>query len=175
MITTTNLTAAYGVTITVKYPTGTIFMRERNYLTVSCDADDYYLKKITLAGKTINFGRYSLFDGPMTLDVTPYYAKLYSFVNISLVVENQDEVDETFTIDFYIDKVDGYSPFLELCPNVALTLRMRVSCRQIVCCGTEIKSPHRYLQPCETATDLAGTSTRWRACRMLHIDRPTSG
>ena len=50
MITTTNLTSSNGVVITVKYPTGTIFMRERNYLTVSCEADDYYLKRITLAG-----------------------------------------------------------------------------------------------------------------------------
>ena len=117
MITTKNLTAAYGVTVTVKYPTGTIFMRERNYLTVSCEAEDYYLKKITLAGKTINFGRYYLFDGPMTLDVTPYYAKLYGNGTISLVVENQDEVDETFTVSFTIDKVDGYSPFLEFVPE----------------------------------------------------------
>lgn len=117
MITTTNLTAAYGVTVTVKYPTGTIFMRERNYLTVSCEAEDYYLKRITLAGKTINFGRYYLFAGPMALDVTPYYAKLYNSGTISIVVENQDEVDETFTISFTIDKVDGYSPFLEFVPE----------------------------------------------------------
>lgn len=118
MITTKNFTAAYGVTVTVKYPTGTIFMRERNYLTVSCEADDYYLKRITLAGKTINFGRYYLFDGPITLDVTPYYAKLYNNNGtLSLVVENQDEVDETFTVSFTIDKVDGYSPFLEFVPE----------------------------------------------------------
>ena len=118
MITTTNLTAAYGVTITVKYPTGTIFMRERNYLTVSCDAEDYYLKSITLAGKTINFGRYLLYGNPMTLDVTPYYAKMYKKSGtISIVVENQDGVDETFTVSFAIDKVDGYSPFLEFVPE----------------------------------------------------------
>ena len=117
MITTTNFTAAYGVTVTVKYPTGTIFMRDRNYLTVSCKADDYYLKRITLAGKTINFGRYYLADEPMTLDVTPYYAKLYRSVTLSLVVENQDEVDETFTVSFTIDKVEGYSPFLEFVPE----------------------------------------------------------
>ena len=117
MITTTNLTTAYDVTVTVKYPTGTIFMRERNYLTVSCEMEDYYLKKITLAGKTINFGRYYLADGPMTLDVTPYYAKLYTRGTISLVVENQDEVDETFTVSFNINKVDGYSPFLEFVPE----------------------------------------------------------
>lgn len=117
MITTKNFTSQAGATITVKYPTGTIFMRERNYLTVSCEADDYYLKKIVLAGKTINFGRYYLFDGPMALDVTPYYAKLYSLVNLSLVVENQDEVDETFTVSFTINKVEGYSPFLEFVPE----------------------------------------------------------
>lgn len=117
MITTTNLISTTGVTITVKYPTGTIFMRERNYLTISCAADDYYLKKIVLAGKTINFGRYYLFDGPMELDITPYYAKLYSLVNISLVVENQNEVDETFTVSFNITKIDGYSPFLEFVPE----------------------------------------------------------
>ena len=117
MITTKNFTSQAGATVTVKYPTGTIFMRERNYLTVSCKADDYYLKRITLAGKTINFGRYYLFDGPMALDVTPYYAKLYSLVTLSLVVENQDEVDETFTVSFMIDKVEGYSPFLEFVPE----------------------------------------------------------
>ena len=118
MITTKNFTTLYGYVVTVKYPTGTIFMRERNYLTVSCDTDDYYLKRITLAGKTINFGRYLLYGNPMTLDVTPYYAKMYKKSGtILLVVENQDEVDETFTIDFDIDKVDGYSPFLEFVPE----------------------------------------------------------
>ena len=117
MITTTNFTNGYDATITVKYPTGTIFMRERNYLTVSCEVDDYYLKKITLAGKTINLGRYYLFDGPMTLDVTPYYAKLYGKGTLSIVVENQDEVDETFTVSFTINKVEGYSPFLEFVPE----------------------------------------------------------
>ena len=117
MITTKNFTSSVGDVITVKYPTGTIFMRERNYLTVSCEADDYYLKSITLAGKTINFGRYYLFDGPMALDVTPYYAKLYSLVNISLVVETSSGRDETFTVSFTIDKVEGYSPFLEFVPE----------------------------------------------------------
>ena len=117
MITTKNLISVTGVTITAKYPTDTIFMRERNYLTVSCDADDYYLKRITLAGKTINFGRYKLQGNPMTLDVTPYYAKLYGKGTLSLVVENQNEVDETFTVSFTIDKVDGYSPFLEFVPE----------------------------------------------------------
>ena len=117
MITTKDFTSQAGAPVTVKYPTGTIFMLERNYLTVSCDADDYYLKNITLAGKMINFGRYKLQGAPMTLDVTPYYAKLYTRGTLSLVVENQDEVDETFTVSFTIDKVDGYSPFLEFVPE----------------------------------------------------------
>ena len=117
MITTKNFTSKAGATVTVKYPTGTIFMRERNNLTVSCEADDYYLKSITVAGKTINFGRYYLQGNPMALDVTPYYAKLYGSGTISLVVENQNEVDETFTISFTINKVEGYSPFLEFVPE----------------------------------------------------------
>ena len=117
MITTKDFTSQAGATITVKYPTGTIFMRERNYLTVSCEADDYYLKKITLAGKTINFGRYKLEGNPITLDVTPYYAKLFTSGTLSLVVENQNEVDDTFTVSFTIDKVEGYSPFLEFVPE----------------------------------------------------------
>ncbi len=117
MITTKDFTSQTGATVTVKYPTGTIFMRERNYLTVSCEADDHFLKSITVAGKTINFGRYYLMGSPMTLDVTPYYAKLYSSGTLSLVVENQNGVDETFTISFTIDKVDGYSPFLEFVPE----------------------------------------------------------
>ena len=117
MITTKDFTSSVGATVTVKYPTGTIFMRERNYLTVSCDADDYYLKRITLAGKTINFGRYKLQGSPMTLDVTPYYAKLYGNGTLSLVVENQNEVDETFTVSFTINDVEGYSPFLEFVPE----------------------------------------------------------
>ena len=117
MITTKDFTSQAGATVTVKYPTGQIFMRERNYLTVSCEADDYYLKRITLAGKTINFGRYKLQDGPMALDVTPYYAKLYKSGTLSLVVENQNEVDETFTVSFTINKVYGYSPFLEFVPE----------------------------------------------------------
>ena len=117
MITTTKLTSSVGDVITVKYPTGTIFMRERNYLTVSSEAEDYYLKKITLAGKTINFGRYYLEGNPITLDVTPYYAKLYGSGTLSLVVENQNEVDETFSVSFNITKIDGYSPFLEFVPE----------------------------------------------------------
>ena len=117
MIKTTNITSSSGEVVTVKYPTGTIFMRERNYLTVSSEAEDYYLKKIVLAGKTINFGRYYLFDGPMTLDVTPYYAKLYGNGTISLVVETSSGKDETFTVSFTINKVDGYSPFLEFVPE----------------------------------------------------------
>ena len=43
MITTTNLTSSLGDVITVKYPTVMIFMRDRNYLTVSCVSDDCYL------------------------------------------------------------------------------------------------------------------------------------
>ena len=117
MITTKDFTSQVGATVTVKYPTGTIFMRERNYLTVSCEADDYYLKRITLAGKTINFGRYKLEGKPMTIDIAPYYAKLYTSGTISLVVENQNEVDETFTVSFTIDNVEGYSPFLEFAPE----------------------------------------------------------
>ena len=117
MITTKDFTSQAGAPVTVKYPTGQIFMRERNYLTVSCEADDYYLKRITLAGKTINFGRYKLQGAPMTLDVTQYYAKLYKSGTLSLVVENQNEVNETFTVSFTIDKVDGYSPFLEFVPE----------------------------------------------------------
>lgn len=117
MITTKNFNSSAGAVVTVKYPAGTIFMRERNYLTISCDADDYYLKRITLAGKTINFGRYYLNGNPMTLDVTPYYAKLYGNGTISLVVENQNEVDETFSVSSNITKIDGYSPFLEFVPE----------------------------------------------------------
>ena len=114
MITTTNLTSSLGDVITVKYPTGTIFMRERNYLTVSCDADDYYLKSITLAGKTINFGRYYLMGNPIKLDVTPYYAKLYTSGTLSIVVETNAGVDETLSVSFTISKVDGYSPYKEI-------------------------------------------------------------
>lgn len=117
MITTTNLTSSVGDVITVKYPTGTIFMRERNYLTVSCEADDYYLKSITLAGKTINFGRYYLQGNPITLDVTPYYAKLYGSGTISLVVETSSGDDETFSVPISITKIGGYSPFLEFVPE----------------------------------------------------------
>ena len=117
MIKTTNLTSSSGDVITVKYPTGTIFMRERNYLTVSCEADDYYLKKITLEGKTINFGRYYLMGNPITLDITPYYAKLYDNGTISLVVETTAGEDETFSVSFNITNSDGYSPFLEFVPE----------------------------------------------------------
>ena len=118
MITTKDFTSQAGATVTVKYPTGTIFMRERNYLTISCDADDYYLKRITLAEKTINFGRYYLMGSPMTLDVTPYYAKIYASGTISIVVENQNGVDETFTVSFTITKIDGYSPYKEITASV---------------------------------------------------------
>ena len=118
MITTKDFTSHAGATVTVKYPTGTIFMRERNYLTISCDEDDNYLKKITLADKTINFGRYLLQNNPITIDVTPYYANLYKSGTLSIVVENYAyEVEDTFTVSFTINKVDGYSPFLEFVPE----------------------------------------------------------
>lgn len=118
MITTKNFTSSVGDVVTVKYTTGTIFMRERNYLTISCDADDYYLKRITLAGKTINFGRYYLMGKPITLDVTPYYAKLYTNGTISLVVETSAGEDETFSVSFNITKIDGYSPYKEITSSV---------------------------------------------------------
>lgn len=117
MITTAKLTSSNGDEVTVKYPTGTIFMRERNYLTISCDAEDYYLKSITLAGKTINFGRYLLVGNQMTLDVTPYYAKSYTSGTISLVVETSAGNDDTLSVSFNITKIDGYSPFLEFVPE----------------------------------------------------------
>ena len=118
MITTTNLTSSLGDVITVKYPTCTIFMRERNYLMVSCEADDYYLKSITLAGKTINFGRYYLMGNQMTLDVTPYYAKLYGNGTLSLVVETSAGEDETLSVSFTFTKIDGYSPYKEITASV---------------------------------------------------------
>ena len=118
MITTTNLTSSLGDVITVKYPTGTIFLRERNYLTVSTLAEDYYLKKITLAGKTINFGRYYLMGNPITFDVTPYYAKLYGSGTLSLVVETSAGEDETFSVSFTFTKIDGYSPYKEITASV---------------------------------------------------------
>lgn len=113
MITTKNFTSSVGDLVTLKYPTGPIFMRERNYLTVSCDADDYYIKSITLAGKTINFGRYYLMGNPITLDVTPYYAKLGNSFTISLVVETSAGDEETFSVSFTITKFECYSPFKE--------------------------------------------------------------
>ena len=118
MITTKNFTSKAGATITVKYPTGMIFMRERNYLTVSCEADDYYLKSITLAGKTINFGRYYLMGNPITFDITPYYAKLYTSGTISIVVETNAGEDETLSVSFTITKIDGYSPYKEITASV---------------------------------------------------------
>lgn len=118
MITTTNLTSYVGDVITVKYPTGAIFMRERNYLTVSCAADDYYLKSITLAGKKINFGRYYLLGNTITFDVTSYYAKLYDSGTISLVVETSAGRDETLSVSFTITKFDCYSPYKEITASV---------------------------------------------------------
>ena len=115
MITTTNFTSQTGATVTVKYPTGTIFMRERNNLTISCAEDEHFLKSITLAGKTINLGRYYLMDNPITIDVTQYYAKIYKSGTISIVVyNNQNNADETFTVSISITKIDGYSPYKEI-------------------------------------------------------------
>lgn len=118
MITTKDFTSQTGATVTVKYPTGTIFMRERNNLTISCAEDEHFLKSITLAGKTINLGMYYLMDNPITIDVTQYYAKIYKSGTISIVVyNNQNNADETFTVSLTIDRVDGYSPFLEFVPE----------------------------------------------------------
>ena len=102
--------------VVVEYPDGDVFLRERNYLKIYTEHEtSCTLVSVTVAGKEIRFN-YDLVK-PITFDVTPYYAKLYKSGTLSLVVENSNGDDETFSVSFTINKVDGYSPFLEFVPE----------------------------------------------------------
>lgn len=95
--------------VVVEYPNGAIFLRERNYITISTAHDTALtLVSVTVSGKIINFN-YDL-SKPITFDVTPYYAKGATSIAISI---KYDDITGTFTIPLSIRAFDCYSPFKE--------------------------------------------------------------
>lgn len=95
--------------VVVEYPDGAVFLRERNYITISTAHDiALTLVSVTVAGKIINFN-YDL-SKPITFDVTPYYSK--GATSIAVAVKHND-ITDTFTIPLSITTFDGYSPFKE--------------------------------------------------------------
>lgn len=95
--------------VVVEYQGGYVFLRERNYITISTAHDTALtLVSVTVAGKSINFN-YDL-SKPITFDATPYYAK--GATSIAVAVKHND-ITDTFTIPLSITALDCYSPFKE--------------------------------------------------------------
>ena len=99
--------------VVVEYPDGDIFLRERNYVKIYTEHDsNITLVDVTVAGKSIKFN-YDL-SKPITFDITPYYAKGATSIDISV---KYDDITDTQTIPLKVNTINGYSPFLEFVPE----------------------------------------------------------
>ena len=99
--------------VVVEYPDGDIFLRERNYVKIYTKHDsNITLVDVTVAGKSIKFN-YDL-SKPITFDITPYYAKGATSIDISV---KYDDIKDTQTIPLKVNTINGYSPFLEFVPE----------------------------------------------------------
>lgn len=102
--------------LTVMYPDGDVFLRERNNITLTALSDDVALVSIKIGGKIINFGKYYFWNAPVVFDVSPYYSK--DDVNsIYITIIDGMGLTEAFTINLTLTKHDCYSPFLEVVPD----------------------------------------------------------
>lgn len=102
--------------LTVMYPDGDVFLRERNNITLTALYDDVALVSIKIGGKIINFGKYYFWNAPVVFDVSAYYSK--DDVNsINITIIDGMGLTEEFTIPLSIKKYDCYSPFLEFVPE----------------------------------------------------------
>lgn len=102
--------------LTVMYPDGDVFLRERNNITLTALYDDVALVSIKIGGKIINFGKYYFWNAPVVFDVSAYYSK--DDVNsINITIIDGMGLTEVFTIPLSIKKHDCYSPFLEFVPE----------------------------------------------------------
>ena len=102
--------------LTVMYPDGDVFLRERNNMTLTALYDDVALASIKIGRKIINFGKFYFWNAPVVFDVSPYYSK--DDVNsIDITIIDGMGLTEDLTIPLSIKKHDGYSPFLEFVPE----------------------------------------------------------
>ena len=102
--------------LTVMYPDGDVFLRERNNMTLTALYDDVALVSIKIGGKIINFGKYYFGNAPVVFDVSPYYSK--DDVNsIDITIIDGMGLTEEFTIPLSLTKHECYSPFLEFVPE----------------------------------------------------------
>ena len=102
--------------LTMMYPDGDVFLRERNDITLTALYDDVALVSIKIGGKIINFGKHYFWDAPVVIDVSAYYSK--DDVNsIYITIIDGLGLTEEFTIPLSLTKHDCYSPFLEFVPE----------------------------------------------------------
>lgn len=102
--------------LTVMYPDGDVFLRERNNITLTALYDDVALVSIKIGGKIINFGKHYFWNAPVVIDVSAYYSK--DDVNsIGIDIIDGLGLTETFTIPLSLTKHNCYSPFLEFVPE----------------------------------------------------------
>lgn len=102
--------------LTVMYPDGDVFLRERNNMTLVALYDDVALASIKIGGKIINFGKHYFGNEPVVIDVSAYYSK--DDVNsIDITIIDGMGLTEEFTIPLSLKNHDCYSPFLEFVPE----------------------------------------------------------
>ena len=102
--------------LTVMYPDGDVFLRERNNITLTALYDDVALVSIKIGGKIINFGKHYFWNAPVVIDVSAYYSK--DDVNsIDITIIDGMGLTEEFTIQLSLTKHYCYSPFLEFVPE----------------------------------------------------------
>ena len=102
--------------LTVMYPDGDVFLRERNNITLTALYDDVALVSIKIGGKIINFGKHYFWNAQVVIDVSAYYSK--DDVNsIGIDIIDGLGLTETFTIPLSLTKHNCYSPFLEFVPE----------------------------------------------------------
>lgn len=102
--------------LTVMYPDGDVFLRERNNITLTALYDDVALVSVKIGGKIINFGKHYFWNAPVVIDVSAYYSK--NDVNsIGITIIDGMDLTEEFTIPLSLTKHDCYSPFLEFVPE----------------------------------------------------------
>ena len=102
--------------ITVMYPDGDVFLRERNNITLTALYDDVALVSIKIGGKIINFGKHYFGNETVVIDVSAYYSK-DNVNSIDITIIDAVGLTEEFTIPLSLTKHDCYSPFLEFVPE----------------------------------------------------------
>ena len=102
--------------ITVMYPDGDVFLRERNNITLTALYDDVALVSIKIGGKIINFGKHYFGNEQVVIDVSAYYSK-DNVNSIDITIIDGAGLTEKFIIPLSLTKHDCYSPFLEFVPE----------------------------------------------------------